>query len=286
MNQSSLKRVFPSRKVDMGGIPVLQPFPTSTVEQIDPFLLLHHSKIKAREGSHPLQAGIGPHPHRGFAPVTYVIEGALHHRDSLGNSSIISEGGAQWLVAGRGIIHSERPSRELAESGGHVEVVQIWINLTRKNKMDAPNYVGLEKNDLTKLSLGSELNLELIAGGYGDEKGKVNPPFPLLFGALSGKGSGVLEVPPNMEGGIYVIRGNGKISGHGLMEEKNFYHLESKVQSVDLDVEDEFLALVMLGQPIKESLATYGPFVMNNQTEIMEAMRDYNQGRMGILIEE
>jgi hypothetical protein len=83
-----------------------------------------------------------------------------------------------------------------------------------------------------------------------------------------------------------VIRGNGKIAGHGLIEEKNFYQMEPGAQSVELDVEDEFLALVMLGQPIKESLATYGPFVMNNQTEIMEAMRDYNQGRMGILIEE
>jgi hypothetical protein len=285
----TIKRVFPAQEVDMGGIPVLQPFPTMSTEQIDPFLLLHHSKIKAPQGVHPLQAGIGPHPHRGFMPVSYVVKGSLHHRDSLGNSSIINEGGAQWLNAGRGIVHSERPSKELAQKGGAVEVVQVWINLPAAHKLSAPEYFGLEAAALPRISLGEGFNLELIAGTYQGEKSPVRTPFPLLFAVLKSenhKGRGFLEWEKNMEGGIYVVRGSAQLEGYGPLEEKQFYRFDPEFSEAGLEAREGFLALLMLGSPINESLATYGPFVMNSQTEVMEALRDYNQGKMGILIEE
>jgi len=285
----SIKRVFPSQEVDMGGIPVLQPFPTAQTEQINPFLLLHHSVISARAGSHPLQAGIGPHPHRGFMPVTYVIEGSLHHRDSLGNSSIIQSGGAQWLNAGKGIVHSERPSCEIAEQGGSVEVVQIWINLPQKAKMTNPEYIGVSHEDIPVKSSGTGLEFGLISGAYESLDPPVKPPFPVFFGVLrsdSEGGKGEISLPEGLSGGMYTIKGSGRVKGYGLVEEKNFYQFDEKEGKLAFKSEGEFLALIMLAEPLQEPLATYGPFVMNSQTEIMEALRDYNQGKMGVLIEE
>ena len=123
----------------MGGIPVLQPLPTTSVERIDPFLLLHHHAGMVEPGNHPRMVGVGPHPHRGFSPVTFIFKGDVHHRDSRGNSSIVKAGGVQWMNAGMGIIHSERPSKEFAEKGGEQEIIQLWINTPAAQKMKEPS---------------------------------------------------------------------------------------------------------------------------------------------------
>jgi redox-sensitive bicupin YhaK (pirin superfamily) len=113
---------------DMGGFPIEQPFPTSRIEQIDPFILLHHADVKVPTHIPPKKAGVGPHPHKGFSPVTFIFKGAVHHRDSRDNNSIIHEGGVQWMNAGRGIIHSERPPENIMELGGRQEIIQMWVN--------------------------------------------------------------------------------------------------------------------------------------------------------------
>jgi hypothetical protein len=125
----------------MGGMPIRQPLPTQEVEQIDPFLLLHHANIKVPTHVEPDHAGVGPHPHRGFSPVTFIFKGGVHHRDSRGNDSVIYEGGAQWMNAGMGVIHSERPPVDIHERGGRQEIIQLWINTPAANKMDEPKYV-------------------------------------------------------------------------------------------------------------------------------------------------
>jgi hypothetical protein len=283
-----INQTLPAFEVDMGGMPILQPFPTNQLEQIDPFLLLHHGHIKVREGENPLHAGVGPHPHRGFMPVTYVIDGELHHRDSFGNSSVVRPGGAQWLSAGRGIIHSERPSAKLAATGGAAEVIQLWINLPRANKMDTPSYLGIQAEDMESISIADGLTLDLISGEYEGSKGKANPPFPVFMAALKAEQNqkGKLSLSEGMDGGFYIIRGKGSVKGHGLIEEKSFYRLSMEGQELEIELEEGSLALFILGKPLNEPLATYGPFVMNTQTEIMETIRDYNQGKMGVLIEE
>lgn len=286
--KTMINRVFPAFEVDMGGIPVLQPFPTNQVEQIDPFLLLHHSTMKVEKGINPLHVGVGPHPHRGFMPVTYVISGELHHRDSLGNSSIIGAGGAQWLNAGRGMTHSERPSAALAKSGGAAEVIQLWVNIPKRNKMDAPSYRGLNRDELTKVNLSDGMTLDLISGSYFDKSGPIRPPFKVFMGVIrtSDKSAGTFEIPEGLRGGFYVIKGAGSIGGFGMIEEKHFYEFGEEADRAELKLDNDAEILVILGQPIEEPLATYGPFVMNTQTEIMESLRDYNMGKMGILIEE
>lgn len=284
----TIVQTLPSFELDMGGIPVFQPFPTNMVEQIDPFLLLHHSFIKVERGVNPLHAGVAPHPHRGFIPVTYVVEGELHHRDSFGHTSVVSAGGAQWLTAARGVIHSERPSADMAAKGGTVEVIQLWINLPQKNKMDTPTYTGLAPEELTHAKLADGMAMRILTGEYAGKSGKIISPFPLFLAALTAdrKQRAQLALPSGMDGGFYLIKGSGSVKGYGLIEDKNFYRLSTEGNNMEVELEEGSIALFLLGKPLKEALATYGPFVMNSQTEIMESLRDYNQGKMGILIED
>ena len=288
MELKKIIQTLPAFEMDMGGMPVYQSFPTNRLEQIDPFLLFHHSQILVEKGINPLHAGVGPHPHRGFMPVTYVIEGELHHRDSFGNSSVVRPGGAQWLSAGRGIVHSERPSAALAATGGTAEVIQLWINLPKANKMETPGYLGIQPEEMTSMTISDGMTLDVISGDYDGNKGKAESPFPVFLAALKSEGNqkGKLILPEGMDGGFYVIRGKGKVKGHGLIEEKSFYRTGMKGQGLEFEMEAGSLILILLAEPLNEPLATYGPFVMNTQTEIMESIRDYNQGKMGILIEE
>ena len=125
----SIQKIIPAQKVNMGGHILDQSLPVRGLDQIDPFLLIHHWKRTQKGGRHPRDLGVGPHPHRGFAPVTLIFKGDVHHRDSMGMNSIIEAGGTQWMNAGRGIVHSERPSRQMAEQGGESEFIQFcfWV---------------------------------------------------------------------------------------------------------------------------------------------------------------
>src|SRR5688500_13192601 len=125
MTNRKVKYLLYAEERDMGGMPIRQPFPTLKVDQVDPFLLLHHADVKVSEHVQPSHAGVGPHPHRGFSPVTFIFKGGVHHRDSRGNNSIVYAGGAQWMNAGMGVMHSERPPADIHERGGRQEIIQL-----------------------------------------------------------------------------------------------------------------------------------------------------------------
>ena len=164
MKNKKVVHALRAETVNMGGIPIKQALPTQKVEHIDPFLLLHHGTFPIDKHQKAIHQGVGPHPHRGFSPVSFVLRGEVHHRDSLGNSSIISEGGIQWVNSGRGIIHSERPSVELASSGKPMEVIQLWINVPSSKKMEAASYHAYQKNELPSLKLGEGAEAKIITG--------------------------------------------------------------------------------------------------------------------------
>jgi quercetin 2,3-dioxygenase len=150
MKNRKVTHTLYAEEFDMGGMPVRQAFPTGRVEQHDPFLLLHHADIKVPTHLDPDDAGVGPHPHRGFSPVTFIFKGGVHHRDSRGNDSVVYAGGAQWMNSGMGMMHSERPPKDIHEIGGRQEIIQLWINTPKKNKMDQPAYYPLQANETKK----------------------------------------------------------------------------------------------------------------------------------------
>ena len=288
MKNRTVSKTLYAQIVDMGGLPVRQPFPTQQVDQIDPFLLLHHANIKTPRHVDPDHAGVGPHPHRGFSPVTFIFQGGVHHRDSRGNDSVIYAGGAQWMNAGMGIIHSERPPHDIIERGGRQEIIQLWINTPAAHKMDQPAYYPVSDEAVPKWkSTDRKTTVALFSGkllglaGPIPSQTEVNAATIVLE-----KGAHVeLPLPADHNAFIYLLDGNVNVGGHGLVEGLNAVLFSNDGEGVTLEGRDNTRLLLMTGKPLNEKVVSHGPFVMNSQTEILEAMRDYQMGKMGVLIE-
>jgi hypothetical protein len=289
MKTRTVKQLLFAEMVDMGGIPVRQPFPARNIEQIDPFLLLHHHISRIREGADERRTGVGPHPHRGFSPVTFIFQGNVHHRDSRGNDSIVEAGGVQWMDAGMGIQHSERPSKELAEKGGVQEIIQLWINTPAKDKMNAPKYQAVHASDMPVFpAQEGEGNSFLVSGEFRDTKGPVQSNWPVL--AMRGEWkSGAVDtfsIPENYNAFLYLLDGKMNVDGFGLVEGLNVVQFQNDGDTITLKALEDTRFIFLAAPPIGEPLAMYGPFVMNDQTQVMQAIRDYQMGKMGVLIED
>ena len=285
MNYRSVSHILESGIIDMGSFQVKQPLPTQKVPQISPFLLLHHfGPIKVEPGYDPID--LGPHPHRGFEPVTFLYQGGIRHKDSLGNEGVLEAGDIQWMTAGRGIIHSERASDYFMENGGTIEGIQLWVNLPAQDKMTQPKYQEIRKNDIPVIA-ETKVTHRLISGQWNGQKGIVNTFSPMIIiqtSILSG-GKTQIPIPENFNACIYILSGE-------IILNDNFDYLAGKMiyftnmgDGIGIEGLADTEILVLCGEPIEEPLSQYGPFVMNSQTEIMEAMRDYQMGKMGFYID-
>jgi redox-sensitive bicupin YhaK (pirin superfamily) len=284
--QRSVKRHITAKKVNMGGHLLDQPLPHQFIESIDPFLLIHHWAEVLPVDRRPQELGVPPHPHRGFSPVTFIFEGDVQHRDSLGNNSIVKSGGTQWINAGRGITHSERPSKELAEKGGMQELIQFWINTPSSLKMSAPEYVALQKNE-TPTYIEDHYSIAVIAGEQYGIKGPIQGQIPMLLlrGEVSGEAEIEHEIPKSYNALIYVLNGSFHMDGR-IVDDRQMVWLENNGDGFKFKCHEEGRYILLAGAPINEKVTQYGPFVMNTQTQIMQALRDAQMGKMGILIEE
>lgn len=289
MKNRTVSRLLYAHMVDMGGLPVRQPLPSQQVDQIDPFLLLHHADVKAPKHVDPDDAGVGPHPHRGFSPVTFIFKGGVHHRDSRGNDSTIYAGGAQWMNAGMGIIHSERPPHDIHEKGGRQEIIQLWINTPAKHKMDQPVYIPVGADDAPKfVSEDGKVSGKVFSGEILGVKGPVTSQAAVNAATLEFKKSGRISIPlpANHNALVYLLDGKLTVNGFGLVEGLNIVHFKNDGEGISMEAAEDTRVLLLSGEPLNEEVVSHGPFVMNTQTQIMEAMRDYQMGKMGVLIEE
>lgn len=285
----NVKYLLPALDVDMGGIPVKQALPANRVEQVDPFLLLHHAKFTYTENAPALHQGIGPHPHRGFSPVTFVIDGEVHHRDSRGNNQVAKKGEVQWMSAGAGIIHSERPSQELADRNGTQEIIQLWINSPAGKKMQEPKYQFLAENDIPVFISDDKLvSNKLIAGKTNGLQSNIKTETELLivWSEAGAGGKQTFNLPRLFNVMLYVINGTVRVTAYGKVDKENLVVFDNNAEAIEISAETGAQFLLLAGHPINEKVVQQGPFVMNTTTEILEAMRDYRMGKMGILIEE
>jgi len=285
MNYRSVSHILESSIIDMGSFQVKQPLPTQKVPQISPFLLLHHfGPIKVEPGFDPID--LGPHPHRGFEPVTFLYQGGIRHKDSLGNEGILEAGDIQWMTAGRGIIHSERASDFFMENGGTIEGIQLWVNLPAQNKMTQPKYQEIRKNDIPVIT-ENKVTHRLVSGQWNGQKGIVNTFSPMIIiqtSILSG-GKTQIPIPENFNACIYILSGEITLNDNFDYPAGKMIYFTNKGDGIGIEGLEDTEILVLCGEPIEEPLAQYGPFVMNSQTEIMEAMRDYQMGKMGFYID-
>ncbi|PWJ34176.1 pirin family protein [Sediminitomix flava] len=278
-----------SSKVNMGGIILDQPLPTATIDQVDPFLLIHHWKDRLPGNQLQKNVGVGVHPHRGFSPVTFIFKGAVHHKDSEGNDEIVTEGGVQWMFAGRGIMHSERPPAYLAEEGGDFEIIQLWVNVPAKYKMDNPSYQPVKTEDMPRfISDDEKVKIDVVAGQFNEIEGKIEHPSPLNVFRLDMDTDGEVEldVPEGYQALMYILDGELEVNEYVVGKGKEMFVFAEEGKNVTLKANQETRTIFLAAPPINEEVATYGPFVMNTESEVMQALRDAQMGKMGVLLEE
>ncbi|MDT0557460.1 pirin family protein [Ichthyenterobacterium sp. W332] len=287
MKLNSIKRAGKSHVVNMGPIELRQPFPTQHIEMVDPFVLLHHyGPFEISEEDNPFD--LGPHPHRGFEPVTFLIQGEQLHRDSLGHESVVKAGDVQWTTAGRGIIHAEGPTKDFVRKGGTLEGIQLWLNLPAKKKMIQPNYQHVKNDEFTAItSKDGKVETSIIAGAFDGKPGKITTQTSVnAFMIIAKDGGEQTWSYSNLHQGLlYLIKGKVTVNGEEVLElDKNqLMEFNQDGEGFSIKAEKDSMLLFLSGEPLKETIATYGPYVMNSQTELLEAMRDFQMGKMGFL---
>ena len=283
----SIQHTIASPFVNMGPIRLRQPLPSEGIENVDPFILLHHyGPYAISEFNNPFD--LGPHPHRGFEPITLLFQGEQFHRDSLGNEMVVKAGDVQWTTAGHGIVHAEAPTKEFVKKGGTLEGIQLWLNLPAKDKLMPPNYQHLEAAQIPKIfSEDQKVQLNVIAGNQKDQTGLIKTQTTVNVFTAEAQENGMLDVdiPQNHQSLIYVLEGTVLVNDTKVLKkgENQMIVFNQDGNSIHFKAKTTSTILILSGEPILEKVTQYGPYVMNTQTEILEAMRDYQQGKMGYL---
>ncbi|MDI7776126.1 pirin family protein [Asticcacaulis sp. EMRT-3] len=264
---------------DIGDLVTRRPLPGPHLGHVGAFLFLnHHGPQTYAPGNRGLP--FGPHPHRGFETVTFILEGELAHRDSGGHESIIEKGGVQWMTAGSGLVHEEVSPERFKQAGGPLEILQLWINLPAKLKMTAPRYTGVQANAIPVLDDG-KCALHLVAGEWQGQHGPIQSLTGVFMSWLVLKPGGRIRFDglQNRDVFCYVVRGDVAVNGVDAVRERLVEFGEGDV--VDIEAIGDAVVLFGHAEPINEPIVAHGPFVMNTAAEIHQAYADYQAGRFG-----
>lgn len=273
------------------GFPVRRAFAGVAQDVLDPFI--HMDQMGEVEYAPGEPKGTPWHPHRGFETVTYMIDGTFNHQDSNGGGGTIANGATQWMTAGAGILHIEKPPEQLVASGGLFHGVQLWVNLPSTEKMSPPQYQSLESNEVVLLASADGASLlRVIAGEVDGHKGPGSTHTPINFvHATIYPGSRVtLPWPGEFNALVYVLSGKGSVGSTSAQVVSGQLAAFGNGSYLDIfggDPEDSrseaLEVLVLGGRPLGEPVAWYGPFVMNTRDELARAFEDYNAGRLGVI---
>ena len=261
---------------------VLQPLPHKDFRFANPFIVLHHQLPKIIQPGSQLR--IHPHPHRGFAPVTFMLQGEGYHKDNAGHDEIIQAGNVQWMFAGKGVLHSEGPSQDILNNGGTQEFVQLWINVPKANKWDEPTYQSATNDQLPNILKQEGVNFRLASGEYDGLTGpmKTHSPVISVVGDIN-KGKRVqLTATPGYWSLLYIIKGSICVNQESVQP----YHLivfEKENDEIIVIAEEDAQVLFLSAEPIDEPVAAKDNFVMNTQKETEQAIADYKNGWFGTL---
>lgn len=268
------------------GFPVRSLFShASHGDHVSPFLLLDYAG-PAEFTPTDKPRGVGVHPHRGFETVTIVYKGEVEHRDSTGKGGVIGPGDVQWMTAASGILHEEFHSKAFTKAGGTLEMVQLWVNLPKKDKDAAPGYQTLLDRDIPAVALPDGAGtLRVIAGGYNGSRGPASTftPIDLWDVQLRGGGKTSLALPEGRTVAVVVLKGTVQVNGDAVAREAQFALLDRSGGEFTLEASGDASVLILSGEPIDEPVVMHGPFVMNTVGEIKQAMLDFQRGRYGTI---
>jgi redox-sensitive bicupin YhaK (pirin superfamily) len=266
------------------GFPVRRAFAGVDVADLDPFI--HMDEMGEVDYGPGEPRGTDWHPHRGFETVTYMLDGTFQHQDSHGGGGLITNGATQWMTAGGGILHIETPPEELVISGGLFHGIQLWVNLPAKQKMVAPRYQNLDADQVTLLSSGDGGALvRLIAGDVAGfhGPGSTHTPITVAHATLAAGGRLVLPWRADFNALAYVLEGSGTAGAERRPVEAGQLVVFGPGAALTLEANGSRSLDVLLlgGEPIREPVAAYGPFVMNTRAELVAAVEDFQAGRLG-----
>jgi quercetin 2,3-dioxygenase len=283
----SISSVIPAtRTVEGGGFVVHRPFPTRSLMDFDPFLLLDEmGPVDYAPGE---AKGAPDHPHRGFETVTYMLEGEFGHKDSAGHSGTLRAGDVQWMTAGAGVVHSEMPGEAFTRHGGRVHGLQLWVNLPQRDKMITPRYQEIPSAGIpVATSEDGKVSVKVIAGEALGVKAAIETRTPILYQHFTLQPGARIEtvVPKDFHVFAYSLSGTGLYGPHAQpIRAQHMVLFKDDGDTVTLAAGDEPLDVLLIGGvPLKEPVVRYGPFVMNTEDEIRQAVIDFQAGRMGAI---
>ena len=253
-------------------------------ERMSPFFLLDFN-AEVNFPPSEISRGVGVHPHRGIETITFAYKGGVEHHDSKGNHGIIGKGDIQWMTAGGGVLHKEYHEKNFNKSGGAFEMVQLWINLPRKFKMAPAKYQSIVHNTKPTHKLtGNMGNVHVVAGEYNGVKGIATTfsPVHMYDIHLNPNADFSFTLPANYNSGILVIDGAITVN-ENKVPENHYVQLKNEGGEINIKTSKKSILLVLSGEPLNEPFVGYGPFVMNTEAEIQQAIEDYNQGKFGFL---
>jgi redox-sensitive bicupin YhaK (pirin superfamily) len=272
-----------------GGFLVRRPFPKASFSDFDPFLLLDEmGPMQVAPGE---AKGAPDDPHRGFETVTYLLSGEMEHKDSRGHAGRLMAGDVQWMTAGAGVIHSEMPSREFARDGGRMHGFQLWVNLPKHDKMMKPRYQEIPSSQIPKATSPDGLVMvNVIAGEAMGEKAVIETRTPIIYlhYRIEPGGAATQQVPEAYNAFAYIVEGEGSFGAESERAVDGQMVLfaqdggEVRIEN-PADAKATLEVLLIAGMPLNEPVARYGPFVMNTEAEIRQAIEDYQLGRMGAI---
>jgi redox-sensitive bicupin YhaK (pirin superfamily) len=262
---------------------VLQPLPHKDFRFANPFILLHHLKPEVIPAGAEFR--IHPHPHRGFSPVTFMLQGEGYHKDNAGHNETINAGDVQWMFAGKGVLHSEGPSKDFLKQGGVQEFIQLWINVPQEHKWKQPFYQSAKKEQLIPVIQEEGVNLRLASGVYDGKKGPIQKSFTPVISIIGeiNKGKQIqLTATPGWWTLLYIAKGKVCIDQESIEQ----YHLiifQKENDEILIIAEEDTQILFLSAEPLQEPLAVKDNFVMNTPEEIEQAFTDYKNGGFGKL---
>jgi hypothetical protein len=269
------------------GFLVRRPFPKSSFSEFDPFLLLDElGPINLKPGQ---AKGAPDHPHRGFETVSYVLDGRLEHKDSAGHAGLLNPGDVQWMTAGAGVVHSEMPESMFTQTGGRLHGIQLWVNLPQRDKMMRPRYQEIPAAHIPVAQTEDRsVTVRVIAGEALGAKAVIQTRTPItyLHFTLQPGATMIQPVPKEYNAFVYVLEGSGLFGTEPAPGDDGQMVLfsqdgEDVVISNPADAQRPLDLLLIAGVPLNEPVVRYGPFVMNTEAEIIQAINDYQEGRMG-----
>ena len=289
MNTKNVKKIYsaPTAHFVGDGFLVHNFIPSQaglSMEEMNPFILLDYNAPHYFEPS-KTPRGVGIHPHRGFETVTFAYKGKVEHQDNSGGGGIIAEGDIQWMTAGSGILHQEFHEKEWSEKGGDFQMVQLWINLPSSSKMTAPQYQSISGKNIPMISLPEEGgNLKVIAGQYKGIDGiaRTFTPIHILQLSLYSNKSIRLEFPKHYRTALLVLEGEIIINDDQSVKNNQLVLMSYDGDEFDISSSKDATVLILSALPLDEPIAAYGPFVMNTNEEIIQAVEDFRNGRFDI----